>query len=272
MDVASVTSGVVPNVSRPQASSAAASSAGSTSSTQAGGSPRIKPLYVTVEPDGIPDTTFRTRLEDALTGFFEKVSDDAETRARDVLSAIDGALTDAETKGEAFSVQIRITSIKTEVDGGDGNGAFASVSQLGLEVGVVRDGKAAPEDTKLFDFGGKAIDLSTEQIRAGLNGGDFVRQEAPSTALPERVRERLEAAQAGLARVRAVNDALGAYRREGNLEPLRQILEDGKIPGLDAFQSSGRTALGSGTVGSSAGGFGSLGQVFPGIGALSFDQ
>ncbi|WPZ35619.1 hypothetical protein T8K17_05620 [Thalassobaculum sp. OXR-137] len=209
------------------------------------------PGYITVEPDGRDDVSFRDRLRQAIEAVASAfASGDGVTAIVDrVIGEISQTLDSAEAKGEQVAVQFRIAALDVSV--ADGGSAFASIRQFALEVGVARDGRVAAEDTRVLATDGRSLGLSQEQVRAGLTTGTFARTDTASSDgnLSEAARERLAAARSGLERVKAVQDALAAFR-SGDETPLRDLFE-------------GRGLGGSGDAGS-------LGQVFPGIGALSF--
>ncbi|MDF1792342.1 MAG: hypothetical protein P1U88_10555 [Thalassobaculaceae bacterium] len=163
-----------------------------------------------------------------------------------IFGSISETLDEAEAKGEAVAIQIRIASLDVAVAESAGGETFASIRQFALEVGVARNGKVAAEDTRVLATDGRSANLSQEQVRAGLSTGRFARVDTGSndSGLSEAARKRLEAARSGLERVKAVQDALSAFR-SGDETPLRELFE------------------GSGPAGT-------LGQVFPGVGALSF--
>lgn len=230
------------------------SSAGSSEKSEA---PTFRPFlpndpgYITVEPDGRDDVGFRDRLRLAIEAVASAfASREGVTAIVDrVIGEISKTLDEAEAKGEDVAVQFRIAALDVSV--ADGGNTFASIRQFALEVGIARDGKVAAEDTRVLATDGRSLGLSQQQIRAGLTTGNYARVDTGSTDgnLSDAARERLAAARAGLQRVKAVQDALTAFR-QGDEVPLR-----------DLFEGKGS---------SSSGDAGSLGQVFPGIGALSF--
>jgi hypothetical protein len=209
------------------------------------------PGYITVEPDGRDDVGFRDRLRQAIEAVASAfASGDGVAAIVDrVIESISKTLDDAEAKGEQAAVQIRIAALDVSVADGAGANAFASIRQFAIEVGVARDGRVAAEDTQVLATDGRSLGLSEDQLRAGLVTGNYARVDTGSSddKRSEAARERLAAARSGLERVKAVQDALAAFR-QGDETPLRDLLE----------------GPGSSTSG------GSLGQVFPGIGALSF--
>lgn len=211
------------------------------------------PGYITVEPDGRDDIGFRDRLRQAIETVARAFADrEGVTAVVDrIIGEISKTLDEAEAAGEDAAVQIRIASLDVAVSDGADNQAFASIRQFALEVGVARNGEVRAEDTRVLSPDGRGLGLSQEQVRAGLAaGGRYTRTDTGSDdgARSEAASKRLEAAQAGLARVKAVQDALQAFRL-GDETPLRDLFEGGSISADDR---------------------GSLGQVFPGVGALSF--
>ena len=221
------------------------------------------PGYITVEPDGRDDVGFRDRLRQAIEAVASAFASREGVAAivDRVLGEISKTLDEAEAKGEEVAVQLRIAALDVSVADGAGGSAFASIRQFALEIGVARDGKVAAEDTRVLATDGRSLGLSQQQIRAGLSSGTFQKVDTGSADgnLSDAARERLAAARSGLERVKAVQDALAAFRL-GNEAPLR-----------DLFEGRGGSASqdGDAKVGSTTD-RGSLGQVFPGIGALSF--
>lgn len=211
------------------------------------------PGYITVEPDGRDDVSFRDRLRQAIEAVASAfASGEGVTAIVDrVFGEISKTLDEAEAKGEEVAVQLRIASLDVSVADGAGGSTFASIRQFALEVGVARNGKVAAEDTRVLATDGSSLGLSQQQIRTGLTSGNYARVDTGSSdgKLSDAARKRLAAARSGLERVKAVQDALAAFRL-GNEAPLRDLF-DGK--GSGSSEKSG-----------------SLGQVFPGIGALSF--
>ena len=266
MDFASLTSGLTATSSTSSASSTsktAGSTDASRSSTTASGAASkpstlptsrstavTDPGYITVEPDGRDDVTFRDRLLQAIKGFFDTFQANSEEQTQRALASIEDSVSAAEQGGEPFFVQFRVTSIEvTLAEEGDQGGGFASIRQLGLEIGVARGGKVEAADTRVLDLAGQSVGLTADQIRAGLGKPNFERRDT-GTQSSERAAKRLEAAQASLDRVTQVQDALKAYRG-GDIGPLQKFFE--------TSGSSGSNALGS------------LSSLFPSRGAFSID-
>jgi hypothetical protein len=205
------------------------------------------PGYITVEPDGRDDVTFRDRLLQAIEGFFKTFQANSEEQTQRALAAIEDSVSSAESSGEPFFVQFRVTSVEvTLAEEGDRGNGFASIRQLGLEIAVARDGKVEAADTKVLDLEGRSVGLTIAQIGAGLGKPNFERRDTGNAA-SERASKRLEAAQASLDRVSQVQDALKAYRG-GDIGPLQKF-----------FESSGSSAVGS------------LGSLLPSRGAISIE-
>ena len=205
--------------------------------------------FLTVEPDGRDDIGFLDRLRHALRTVFQAVQkpDEAEAAAERALQAASEAL-DRARGSENLFVQIRVIGVDVAyADDGAGDAAYASYRRLGVEIGVARGGAVRAEDTAVVGLDGRSFGLTAEQARTGLNSGNYRRVETGGATQSTEARERLEAAQAGLARVKATQDALKAYR-SGDFDPLKKLLSDGDGP------SGGR-----------------FGAVFPGTGALSLN-
>ena len=210
------------------------------------------PAYLTVEPDGRDYIGFQDRLRRQIEAFFTVVQSD-DTLAASVdraLDAIQAPLEAAKTSGDAFFVQVRAISIDVSyAENGANDDAFAAYRQIGIEISVARDQRAAARDTRILNLEGRSLSLTLEETRAGFASGRYRTLVAGGSALDSTARERLEAAQTGLARVKAVQDALKAYR-SGDLDPLKELLVDGRLPGLDSVTQT-RPRV-----------------VFPGIGAV----
>lgn len=206
--------------------------------------------FLTVEPDGRDDIGFLDRLRHALRTVFQAVQkpDEAEAAAERALQAASEAL-DRAGGSESLFVQIRVVGVDVAYadDGAGDDAAYASYRRLGVEIGVARGGAVRAEDTAVVGLDGRSFGLTAAQTRTGLNTGQYRQVETGGAPLSTEARERLEAAQAGLARVKATQDALKAYR-SGDFDPLKKLLSDGDGP------SGGR-----------------FGAVFPGTGALSIN-
>lgn len=207
--------------------------------------------FLTVEPDGRDDVTFRDRLLHALKTVFSAVQrpDEAKAAAERALLAAEEAIEAAEAGGEDYFVQLRVVGVEVAYadNAADGDNAYASYRRLGLEIGVARGGTVRADDATVVSLDGSAIELSAAQVRTGLASGVYRRTETAPTAGSGKADSRLADARAGLARVKAIQDALKAYR-SGDIDPLKRLLTDGDS------QSSGRSAA-----------------VFPGIGTLAFN-
>lgn len=210
-----------------------------------------EPGFLTVEPDGRDDISFGDRLRQALSSVFHRLQSgrEADEAIERALEAIRQPLEDARGAGENVAVQFRVVGIEVAFaeTGEDAAAAFASYRGFGIEIGVARGDSVRAEDVRVLGLDGRSRDLSGDHLRAGLVSGIYRRTEAAAETdtLPDSARKRLEAAQAGLNRVRAMQDALKSYR-SGDLDPLKRLLVDGQEP------AAGR-----------------LGAVFPGIGTLS---
>ena len=179
---------------------------------------------------------------------FEAVqsASEAEVSAERALQAAEPALDPATLASGSFYVQLRIVGVEVAyADGGDA--AYASYRRLGIEIGVARGGSVRADDTSVVDLEGRAVPLTRAQTLTGLYSGVYRRVEASDGGSSGAASDRLAAAQAGLARVKAIQGALTAYR-SGDAAPLKNLLEDG-VSG-----STGRSAA-----------------VFPGIGALTIN-
>lgn len=202
--------------------------------------------YITVEPDGRDDIGFRDRLRQAIDAVAQAFADreGASAIVDRILASITPSLDEAEAAGQQAAVQLRIASLDVSVS--DGGEAFASVRQFALEVSVARGSTVAAQDLSVFATDGSDLGLTNEQIRAGFTTGTYSRTDTGGgEAQSEAARERLAEARSSLERVKATQDALAAFRL-GDEGPLRELFEDApKVAG-------------------------DRGQVFPGIGALSF--
>ncbi|UUX48522.1 hypothetical protein NUH88_14005 [Nisaea acidiphila] len=153
-------------------------------------------------------------------------------------------------------VQIRIASVSQQFRSPDGERAvFSSVSQLSIEVGLVRDGKVAAEDVELLSFEGKKLSLTDEQKQTGIVSGLFTRDDESAENPPNKA--QATAIEQALERLKLVNDALAAFRR-GDIRPLQEVENLFRGGTLDAETvralSKSKDVTGS--------------QVFPGSGIL----
>jgi hypothetical protein len=197
--------------------------------------------FLTVEPDGRDDITFQDRLRHALRTVFQAVQkpDEAAEATERALQAAAEAL-DSAAGSEGVDVAF------SDQSAGD-DAAYASYRRLGVEIGVARDGAVRAEDTSVVGLDGRSLGLTAEQTRTGLSTGHYRLLETGGSSLSTAARDRLEAAQTGLARVKATQDALKAFR-SGDSDPLKKLLVDGEGPAGGRF-----------------------GAVFPGIGALAIN-
>lgn len=210
------------------------------------------PAFLTVEPDGRDDIGFQDRLRHKIEAVFGAVqSGDALTDSvARALEAIREPLDAVKTSGEAFFVQIRAVSAEVSfAENAETSGAFASYRQIGIEIGVARAQVVNAGDVRVLDLEGRSLSLTLEETQAGFTSGRYRTLVTGGQELDQAARDRLEAAQTGLARVKAVQDALNAYRK-GDIDPLNTLIENGRLPGFEASRSTG--------------------AVFPGVGALPF--
>ena len=204
--------------------------------------------FLTVEPDGRDDVTFMDRLRHALRTVFEAVQrpDEAAAATERALQAAEQAL--ARTEGSSgFLVQLRVVGLEVSYTEDGADDSYASYRRLGIEIGVARDGVVRAEDTAVVDLDGRSFGLTEAQTRTGLSTGRYRRVETGDTELATATQDRLSAARSGLARVKAMQDALKAYRT-GDVDPLKRLLVDGDAP------AGGR-----------------YGAVFPGTGAVALN-
>lgn len=205
--------------------------------------------FLTVEPDGRDDIGFLDRLRHALRTVFEAVqsSSEAELSAERALQSAESSLDPATLASDSFYVQLRVVGVEVAYADGGGDAAYASYRRLGLEIGVARGGSVRADDTRVVDLEGRAVPLTRPQTLTGLSSGVYRRIETAETGSSGAAGDRLAEARAGLARVKAMQGALQAYR-SGDVEPLKNLLENG-----DAASKGRFTA------------------VFPGVGALTIN-
>ena len=142
--------------------------------------------------------------------------DSAVSRA---LGSLKDLLGKAADDSSVSGFQIRISSVSEQLRTEDGDrNVFSSISQLSIEVGLVRNGKVAAQDVELLSFEGKALSLTDEQKQTGIVNGQFVRDDPAASA--SKVQKM--AADQALERLKLVNDALAAFRR-GDFGPLQNI-------------------------------------------------
>ncbi|MEQ8399155.1 hypothetical protein [Thalassobaculum sp.] len=208
-------------------------------------------LFLTVEPDGRDDIGFLDRLRHALRTVFEAVqtTEEADASAERALQAAEKSLDPATLASNRFFVQLRVVSVEVAYadEAGRGDSAYASYRRLGIEIGVAREGVVRADDTSVVDLEGRSVELTRNQVLTGLSSGIYRRVEGAGAGLSSAASERLATAQAGLARVKAIQGALKAYR-SGDADPLKQLLNG------DDSRSGGRSAV-----------------VFPGIGAVTLN-
>ncbi|NQW11298.1 MAG: hypothetical protein HQ481_15645 [Alphaproteobacteria bacterium] len=211
------------------------------------------PAYLTVEPDGRDDIGFQDRLRHRIEAVFAVVQsgEALDASVERALDAVRAPLDAAQTSGEAFFVQIRAVGVEVSyAESAEGGGVFAAYRQIGFEISVARARSVDAGNVRVLNLDGRSLSLTQQETRAGFTSGHYGKRVAGGSALDATARERLEAAQAGLARVKAVQDALHAYWA-GDLDPLKELLVDGRFPG---FEPASRTRAGA---------------VFPGIGVLN---
>ena len=206
--------------------------------------------FLTVEPDGRDDVTFMDRLRHALLTVFEAVQrpDEAAAAAERAVQAAQSAI-DQASGSEGFLVQLRVVGVDVAFseNGADGDAAYASYRRLGVEIGVASAGTVRAENTTVLGLDGRSFGLTQAETRTGLSSGRYRRVDDGGGESSISAQDRLSAAQSGLARVKAMQDALKAYRT-GDVDPLKRLLVDGDSP------AGGR-----------------YGAVFPGTGAIALN-
>lgn len=163
-------------------------------------------------------------LQDLLGGELEKLfgaldrKNDPDGSVSRALDSLKDLLAKADEDSSVTGFQIRISSVSQDLRTDDGAGSvFSSISQLSIEVGLVRDGKVAAEDVELLSFEGKALPLTDEQKQTGIVTGRFVLDDPAATKTVQNT-----AADQALERLKLVSDALAAFR-QGDLTPLQNI-------------------------------------------------
>lgn len=166
-----------------------------------------------------------TGLQGLLGGELEKLfgaldrkndPDGSVSRALDSLKDLLGKAAD---DSSVTGFQIRISSVSQQLRTDEGAGdVFSSISQLSIEVGLVRDGKVAAEDVELLSFEGKALPLTEAQKQTGIVNGRFILDDPAAVSN----KAQATAADQALERLKMVSDALAAFRR-GDLGPLQNI-------------------------------------------------
>ncbi|WP_323798291.1 hypothetical protein [Nisaea sp.] len=164
-------------------------------------------------------------LQELLGGELEKLfgaldrKNDPDGSVSRALDSLKDLLGKAGEDPSVSGFQIRISSVSQQLRTDDGGGdVFSSISQLSIEVGLVRDGKIAAEDVALLSFEGKKLPLTDAQKQTGIVTGRFVLDD-PATASNS---TQATAADQALERLKLVSDALAAFRR-GDLGPLQNI-------------------------------------------------
>ena len=166
-----------------------------------------------------------TGLQGLLGGELEKLfgaldrkndPDGSVSRALDSLKDLLGKAAD---DSSVTGFQIRISSVSQQLRTDEGAGdVFSSISQLSIEVGLVRDGKVASEDVELLSFEGKKLPLTDAQKQTGIVNGRFILDDPAAVSN----KAQATAADQALERLKMVSDALAAFRR-GDLGPLQNI-------------------------------------------------
>lgn len=210
------------------------------------------PAFLTVEPDGRDDIGFQDRLRHKIEAVFGAIQSGGALTASvgRALEAIREPLDAAKASGEAFFLQIRAVSVEVSfAENTETGGAFASYRQIGIEISIARAREVDAGDVRILSLEGRSLSLTFEETRAGFTSGRYRTLVTGGQPRDQAARDRLEAAQTGLARVKAVQDALNAYRK-GDIDPLNALIDNGRLPGFEASRPTG--------------------AVFPGIGALPF--
>lgn len=191
-----------------------------------GAAPKGGAIVVTAGPDGHPPLAAAlretlSRIYHALGRGKARAAEEATERA---LAAV-GGLVGGAGGVTASGVEIRIVSQSValkDADGGRQSGVF--LEQLALEVGVVRSGSVRADDTRLLKFDGREIELEEQARRDGLATGRYIREETVPRQLDARTRKALDAAREAVEWIRAVQQALAAYR-SGDLQALKSLID-----------------------------------------------
>lgn len=164
-------------------------------------------------------------LQELLGGELEKLfgaldrKNDPDGSVSRALDSLKDLLGKAGEDPSVSGFQIRISSVSQQLRTDDGGGnVFSSISQLSIEVGLVRDGKVAAEDVELLSFEGKKLPLTDAQKQTGIVTGRFVLDDPAAGSN----KAQATAADQALERLKQVSDALAAFRR-GDLGPLQNI-------------------------------------------------
>jgi len=146
---------------------------------------------------------------------------DSEAFLKEALDSLKDLTQKALEDPSVSGIQIRISSVSQQFRAADGEGAvYSSISQLSIEVGLVRDGKVAAGDVELLSFEGKKLALTEAQKQTGVVSGLFRIDDAGEDGPPNSA--QATALEKALERLRLVNDALAAFRR-GDLRPLQEV-------------------------------------------------
>ncbi|WP_193187690.1 hypothetical protein [Nisaea sediminum] len=146
---------------------------------------------------------------------------DSEAFLKEALDSLKDLTQKALEDPSVSGIQIRISSVSQQFRSADGEGGvFSSISQLSIEVGLVRDGKVAAADTELLSFEGKKLALTEAQKQTGIVSGLFTIDDKEAETAPNKA--QAAAIEKALERLRLVNDALAAFRK-GDLRPLQEI-------------------------------------------------
>ncbi len=215
-----------------QAATSAATTAASAAAakTDTSSSPGMRDAYAasTIKLD----LSSGTRTEDGVRTALRKKVDEAmgslyknEDRRRQVtdeaMKSLEPQITEAAKSKDVKQIQMRLASVESKSAIGDAFGSATSIRMPGMEVGLVRNGKVSAADTSVLDLSGKTLNLSTAEKSRGIASGSYSTYDAGG-GLTGKAGEDYQKAQASIARIRATQDALSAYR-QGNTGPLTSL-------------------------------------------------
>jgi hypothetical protein len=222
-------------------SSSAATQAAASTTRSSGDASAIKLTFDDKKPrtaDSLRDQV-RTKLNDVLGGIY-KDKDQRAAATEESLKSLSGQIDKAASSKDVKGVEIRVGSVSTSY------GSASSVKAIGVEVGLVRNGKVAAGDTTVLDYQGKNTNLSTKEVASGLAKGAYSTTAELPTSATDAGTAALQKARTALSKVSQTSSALQAFRNgdTGPLDDLRAQLQGGKVSSssAQAAQQSDPTA------------------------------
>ncbi|MBU2091321.1 MAG: hypothetical protein KKB63_12240 [Alphaproteobacteria bacterium] len=165
----------------------------------------------------------RSQLRETLSVYFNvfyKKESDAKAAIDKTMSSMEGLVDKAVSDDSVESFDFRLAQVSTSY--GDSGGSFASIFGIGLEAGLVRDGKVTVDDTKLADLNGAEIKLKTSQLAAGFRDARYNREENPQNSIADIMLDKRM--QSAIDQLRQTQQALTDFRN-GNSSALTPLID-----------------------------------------------